>query len=352
MGIGAASVLSLSEAREITRDARKLILMGHDPIEERRRKRQDEVRTFRYCAEKYIESFSAAWKNPKHKQQWENTLSTYVYPTIGEVPVDQIETPDIERILKQIWYTKTETAVRVRGRIERILSWAAAQNYRPKENPATWRNNLAAIFPKPSEVRTVKHHRALPWSDVPAFFPRLAQREGTAARALEFLILTAARSGEVRGSTWSEIDLYNRIWTIPADRMKSGREHRVPLSDQAVELVENLPTFNDEHCVFPSTRGGMLSDMALSAVLRRMKIDAVPHGFRSSFKDWCSETTRFPHEVAEMALAHAIPSGVEAAYRRGDLFEKRKHLMEDWGSYCTKPQDVGEVVPIRQSENA
>jgi integrase len=342
MGIGAASVLSLADARETAREVRKQILKGLDPIEVRRRERRRVVPTFKDCAQQFIALNSAGWKSQKHKRQWKNTLETYVYPTLGKVPVDHVETADVLRILQPIWTSKPETAVRIRGRIERILSWAAAQKFRARDNPATWRNHLDAILPKRSMVRAVKHHRALPWREVPGFIQALRQREGMAAKALEFLILTAARSGEVRGATWTELDLDHRIWTIPADRMKSGREHRVPLSGPAVKLLQDLPAFKDEEHVFPSTRGGELSDMALSAVLRRMEVDAVPHGFRSCFRDWCSETTRYPREVAEMALAHAIPSGVEAAYRRGDLFEKRRQLMEEWSTYCTTPPAADE----------
>ena len=343
MGIGPTSARSLSDAREVARDIRKKILEGLDPIEERRRKRRRVVPTFKECADRFIALNSAGWSNQKHLQQWENTLATYAFPTIGHVPVDQVETPDVLRILQPVWNSKPETAVRVRGRIERILSWAATQKLRSRENPAAWKNHLDAILPKRSKVRAVKHHRALAWGDVPGFIRALRHREGIAANALEFLVLTAARSGEVRGATWFEVDLDSRTWTVPADRMKAGREHRVPLSDQAVELLEKQPRFEGEERIFPSTRGGMLSDMALSAVLRRMDVDAVPHGFRSSFRDWCAETTRFPREVAEAALAHTLSNKTEAAYLRGDLFEKRRNLMEAWGMYCSTPPAAGEA---------
>jgi len=346
MGIGAASVLSLAEAREAARDARKQILAGLDPIEERRLRLRRVVPTFEECADRFMAHNESAWSNAKHRQQWKNTLGTYAYPVIGRVPVDQVETPDVLRILEPIWNTKPETAVRVRGRIERILSWAASQNLRPRENPATWKNHLDAILPNRAKVRPVKHHRALPWTEVPDFIADLRNREGIAAKALEFLVLTAARSGEIRGAMWSEIDLTSLTWTIPPDRMKSSREHRVPLSGPTVDLLQSLPRLEGEEHVFPSVRGGLLSDMALSAVLRRMDVDAVPHGFRSSFRDWCAETTNYPREVAEMALAHAIPSGVEAAHRRGDLFKKRRQLMTAWGTYCTSPRAPGEVVQI------
>ncbi len=350
MGIGPTSARSLSDAREFARDIRKQLLEGLDPIEERRRKRRRVVPTFKECADRFIAQNSAGWSNQKHLQQWENTLATYAFPTIGHVPVDQVETPDVLRILQPVWNSKTETAVRVRGRIERILSWAAIQKLRSRENPATWKNHLDAILPKPSTVRAVKHHRALPWGDVPGFIRALHQREGIAANALEFLVLTAARSGEVRGATWSEIDLDSRTWTVPADRMKVGREHRVPLSDEAVRLLRDLPRFEGSEYVFPSPRTGRpLSDSALGKVLRDLGLDVTAHGFRSSFRDWCAESTAYPNHVAEMALAHTIGDKVEAAYRRGDLFEKRRKMMTAWGDFIDRvpAEQSGKVIAIR-----
>ncbi len=349
MGIGPTSARSLADAREITREVKRQVLDGLDPIEVRRLERSRIVPTFDECAEQFISLNSAAWSNEKHRQQWENTLATYARPVIGRIPVDQIETPDILRILEPVWTVKPETAVRVRGRIERVLAWAATRGLRARENPAAWKNHLDAILPPRSKVRAVRHHRALPWEQVPVFTQRLRQQDGIGPRALEFLILTAARSGEVRGATWAEINLDSRTWTVPADRMKSRREHRVPLSTEAVELLESLPRFTGEDPVFPSPRRGPLSDMTLSAVLRRMSVDAVPHGFRSSFRDWCSETTRFPREVAEAALAHSLPNKTEAAYLRGDLFEKRRVLMNSWSAFCSTPpaeKETAKVVPI------
>ena len=333
-GLGSAHTVSLTEARESARKMRNIILKGLDPIEVRRKERAALVPTFKECATRFIETHRSEWANPKHAQQWERTLETYAFPVIGRIPVDQIETPDIIKVLTPIWTEKTETANRVRGRIERILASAAAQNLRPRENPATWRNHLDQVFPKPSRIRKVRHHRALPWAEVPAFLKRLRKQKGIGSRALEFLILTAARSGEVRGATWAEIDLDRTIWTVPAERMKNGREHRVPLSKQALSVLEKIPHLGAEDFLFPAIRGGKLSDMAMTTILRKMNVDAVPHGFRSSFRDWAAESSTYPHDVCEMALAHTIANKVEAAYRRGDLFKKRKRLMQDWADYC------------------
>ena len=246
--------------------------------------------------------------------------------------------------------TKTETATRLRGRIESVLSWATVSGYRVGDNPARWRGNLDVVLPKPRKVSKVQHMRALAVDDMPGFMEDLRTREGIASRALEFLTLTAARSGEVGGATWAEIDLDARTWTIPSSRMKAGRPHRVPLSKQAVALLRNLPRFEDVEFIFPAPRGGQLSNMALIAVMRRMGVDAVPHGMRSSFRDWCAERTAYPREVAEAALAHSNADRVEAAYLRTDLFEQRRRLMRDWATFCMSPQMQGDVVPIRRGK--
>jgi integrase len=253
---------------------------------------------------------------------------------LGSMPVAEIDLPQVMRVLEPIWRERTETASRVRGRLEAILSWATVRGYRSGDNPARWRGHLDQLLPPPSKVSAVTHHAALQCSEVRAFAERLREQSGCGARALEFLMLTAARSGEVRGADWSEIDLAERTWIVPGDRMKAGREHRVPLSVAATALLRTSGPAMRSGLLFPAARGGPLSDMTLSAVMRRMKVGAVPHGLRSTFRDWCAEYTDFPSEVAEMALAHAIGDKVEAAYRRGDLFEKRRQLMTQWAVFC------------------
>ncbi len=290
--------------------------------------------SFAQAATQYIDTHESSWRSIKHGQQWRNTIDSYANPIIGRVLVRDVSLSHILAVLEPIWHTKTETATRLRGRIESILDWAAARGYRDEPNPARWKGHLDKLLPAPGKIRKRKHHQALPYSDLPNFMRTLASQEGMGARALEFTILTACRSGEVRGAKWAEFDLDARVWTIPADRMKAGKEHRVPLSDAAMAIlsVQRERSFSDY--VFPNPSGEPLSDMTLSAVLRRMKVPAVPHGFRSTFRDWCSEQTDYPREVAEMALAHAIGSKVEAAYRRGDLFGKRTQLMLDWAGFA------------------
>jgi len=346
MGLGPLDTVSLAEARDKARDARQTVRDGKDPITVRE-ERDATAPTFAEAAAAYVEAHRAGWRNVKHAAQWESTLRTYAEPFIGSRSVDSIATEDVLEILTPLWTTKPETAARLRGRVERVLDWCRVRGYRHGDNPARWRGHLAALLPPRSRVRTVRHHRALPWSGAPAFMRDLKQRDGMAARALEFLILTAARSGEVRGARWSEVDVGTATWTVPAERMKAGREHRVPLSPRAVELLQALPTFEGTDLIFPGARGGPLSDMSVSAVTRRMKVDAVPHGFRSSFRDWAAESTAYPREVAEAALAHTIPDEVEAAYRRSDLFGKRRKLMAEWAAFLDRaPADTADVVPI------
>lgn len=336
MGLGGFGDVTLAEAREKARAARKQALEGNDPVEQRRESRRHKtamVPTFRRCAADYIDAHSPEWRNPKHAAQWGATLETYAHPVIGEMLVSAVDTPHVLEVLRPIWTTKTETATRLRGRIEQILSAATVAGYRNGENPARWRGHLDQLLPKPSRIAKVEHHPAMPIDEVPAFMQKLAGVAGTASKALEFAILTAARSGEVRGATWDEIDLNGKLWTLPAERMKAGREHRVPLSEQAVKLLQALPIFVGVPYVFAAPRGGQLSDMAMTAVMRRLQLEYVPHGFRSTFRDWCSEKTHFPSDLAEMALAHAIKSKVEAAYRRGDMLEKRRELMQVWADF-------------------
>ena len=354
IGLGGFPDVTLELARQKARELREQINQGIDPATQRRDRREAlraaEAKrlTFRKGAEQFIERKQVEFRSKKHAAQWSATLETYAFPVIGDMTVDAIELAHIKKLLDPIWTTKTETAKRLRGRIESILAYATASGHRAGDNPARWRGNLDAVMPKPGKIAKVVHHRALPVDDMPAFMADLRQREGMAAGALEFAILTAARSGEVRFATWEEIDPDTKTWTIPAERMKAGRTHRIPLSADALAVLKAVPRMARSPYVFPAPRGGALSDMSLSAVCRRMQIDAVPHGFRSTFRDWCSERTAYPREVCEQALAHAISDAVEAAYRRGDLFDKRIKLMDRWAQFCnqaTRPEAV--VTPIR-----
>ncbi len=361
IGLGAAGPdgITLADARD-ARDALRLkVKAGIDPLEERQRDAADALAaaqaaqvagiTFKAVAETYIGANEGSWRNDKHRQQWKNTLATYVYPVIGELPVAEVATSHVLQILEPIWKAKAETASRVRGRMETILDAAKARGYRDGENPARWRGHIAQILPVRSRL-TRGHHKAMPYDAIPAFVGALHKREAVAALALEFTILTAARTGEVIGGKWEEVDLEKAIWTIPASRMKAGKEHRVPLSPRAVEIVKSMQGLRKEW-LFPATKGGSMSGMAMSMLLRRMKVDVTVHGFRSGFRDWSAECTSYAHEVAEMALAHTIENKVERAYRRGDLFDKRRRLMDDWATYCaTIPAAGANVTPIRKAE--
>jgi integrase len=353
MGLGGYPTTSLAQARERAREARDKIFAGIDPIAAAQERQsalvaaQATQKTFWDCATAYIDAMSEGWKNSKHRAQWTTTLETYAKPKIGDMLVRDIDVPQIEAVLKPIWSTKPETASRVRGRIEKILDWAKVGKYRQGDNPARWGGNLEARLPK-RKVKPV-HHSALPIDDVPSFMRRLKQEEGMGARALEFAILTAARSGEVRLAHWDEFDLERGLWIVPAGRMKAGREHRVPLSKPALDLLRKQERRADTPFVFPALRGGSLSDMTLSAVLRRMEVPAVPHGFRSSFKDWAAERTTYPNEMSEMALAHAVSDKVEAAYRRGDLFDKRRKMMDEWARFCASPA-TAKVIPMKRAK--
>src|SRR5476651_144137 len=346
MGIGSLREVSLADARKRVAEYRALRSQVIDPIEARRKHRADaklladRSMTFKQCAQAYIVAHQPSWRNAKHAAQWTSTLERYVYDVLGDLPVQAIDTPKVLKALEPIWSIKNETATRVRGRVEAILNWATARGNRTGDNPARWRGHLENLLPKPSKVSKVKHHAALPYPEVPKFIGKLRQQNGIAALALEFLILTATRTGEVLGARWTEIDLNKRVWTIPAARMKAEREHRIPLTDAAMYVLERLPSSRHIDHVFPSLRlGHPLSDMALLALLRRMdRTDITTHGFRSSFRDWVAEETDFKSEVAEMALAHTTENKVEAAYRRGDLFEKRRELMAAWAEYCDGPQ--------------
>ncbi|WP_320109531.1 tyrosine-type recombinase/integrase [Bosea sp. NBC_00550] len=357
MGLGRAgegrNEIRLSEAREKATDLYKKVKAGVDPLAERDAAKaagkaiQQDTKaksvTFREAANRYIATHKAAWRNAKHAAQWTSTIETYACPIFGSIPVGGIETSHVLAALEPIWHVKPETASRVRGRVEVILDFAKTRGWRTGDNPAQWKGHLALALPARSKVRAVKHHAALPWQGINAFMRELKKQQGFGAACLRFSILTAARSGEARGARWSEIDANAKAWTIPAARMKAKREHRVPLSDSAMavlaEMFELRVTTDADALVFPGADGQRpLSDMTLTACLRRMnREDLTCHGFRSTFRDWAAESTAYPGDVVEMALAHAIGSKVEAAYRRGDLFEKRIRLMADWGGACSAP---------------
>lgn len=355
MGLGGTNTVSVAEARDMALECRKLRRDGIDPIEARKGRRQraqlDDAKsmTFRECAERYIAAHKAGWRSPKSLAAWEGTLSSFVYPVVAKLPVQAIDTALVMKAIDPIWATKPETAGRVRGRIESILDYAAVRGWREGENPARWRGHLQKLLPKKTKVRAVEHHPALPFAELPAFAETLRQENGTAARALEFAIATAARTGEVIGARWGEIDLAGKLWTIPGARMKGGREHRVPLSDAALAVIGTLPQGGRDDYLFAGGKSNRpLSNMAMLALLRRMKrTDLTVHGFRSTFRDWAAERTSFQNEVIEMALAHAVGDKVEAAYRRGDLFDKRRRLMEAWAAYCRSKAAEGQVIAIR-----
>jgi integrase len=359
MGLGSIAVVNLAEARERARKCRELRAAGLDPHAHRDAERtaiQVEAAkafTFDQAAERYLAAHAPAWRNPKHRQQWTNTMATYASPVIGALPVGAIDVGLVLQILEPIWSVKPETAGRVRGRIEVILDWAKARGYRAGENPARWKGLLDKLLPKRSKIRRVKHHPALPYIELPAFMAALQERPGVAARALEFAILTASRSGEVRGMTFGEVDFSTKVWIVPAERMKAGRPHRVPLGPRALEIAAEMMATTNKIVrgdittlpVFPGARGS-LSDMSLTAVLRRMgRTDVVPHGFRATFKTWAAERTNFPREVVEAALAHVAGDKVEAAYQRGDIFDKRRRLMAAWDGFANRT--ACDVVPIR-----
>jgi len=354
LGLGSVQAVPLATARVKADEMRLQLATGTDPLQVRKQAQiataleRARAMTFDQCAEAYIKAHRTDWKNAKHVAQWGSSLKKYASPNIGKLPVAEVDTGLVVKLLKDIWEEKTETASRVRGRIEKILDWATTSKYRQGENPARWSGHLENLLAKPSKAKKVKHHPALPWQDVGEFMVDLRKQPGVAARAVEFAILTAARSGEVRGATWQEIDLDARIWTVPAHRMKAEKEHRVPLSTAAVQLLKTVPKTGE--LVFGGSRLGQpLSVMSLLSVLRRMdRSDITIHGFRSSFRDWCSESVAnsFPREVCEHALAHKLPDKVEAAYRRGDLIEKRMLLMQAWADYCTTVQKTAVVTPL------
>ena len=349
LGLGGYPDVPLVSAREKAREARDLIMLGVSPTEQKKAAKaalmagEAKSVTFDECARRFLESKTKEFANPKHAAQWRTTLETYAGPLIGRLPVDRIELAHVVQVLEPIWASKTETASRVRGRIESVLSWATVSGFRTGENPARWKGGLDIVLPKPSRISKVKHHTAQPWQSMPEFMQGLRKQAGMGAKALEFAILTAARSGEVRGATWDEINLTARLWIVPAARMKSKRAHSVPLNDDAVKLLNALPRLASH--AFPSARGGTLSDATLGKVLKTMGLDAVPHGFRSSFKDWARTCTRFPDELSELALAHVSTDATRAAYARDELLPQRTKLMEAWGKFINTPKGDN-VMPI------
>jgi integrase len=365
MGLGPTHTVSLAEARQKALDARKLLIDGINPLAAKKQAQiaailaNAKMMSFDQCAESYILAHKAGWKNAKHGDQWTNTLKTYASPVFGHLPVADVDTGLVVKCLAPIWESKTETASRLRGRIESVLGWATTSGYRTGENPARWKGHLENLLATISKTSRTKNHPSLPWPRIGAFMAALRARGGASARAVEFAILTACRSGEVRGARWAEFDTAGKLWTIPAERMKAKREHQVPLSDAALALLGSMPKDSDEDVVFAGTKGQPLSDMSLTAVIRRMNGDTKPvwadassnsitvHGFRSTFRMWAAETTNYPREVAEHALAHQLPDAVERAYQRGSQFAKRAALMAEWAAYCATVPTDAVVTPIR-----
>jgi integrase len=371
MGLGSADALTLADAKELAIDARRLRAKGIDPIDARIAEKAEKQaaaaqpgKTFKHCAAEFLDLHLSGFRNGKHRQQWQNTLATYVYParlegraaTFGDTLVAEIDAAFVLAVLRPIWTEKNETTRRLRGRIERIIAAAMAAGHRPRElNPAAWRGHLDQYFPK-KKKRAVRHHPAMPYADVPAFMARLRGKTSVSARALEYTILCAARTNETIAATWPEIEDDTGTWVIPKERMKAERPHRVPLCERAAEIVAERASVREEDCpfLFAGLRAGQMSDMTMLNLLKDMgHADLTVHGFRSSFRDWAAECTDFPNEVVEMALAHIVADATEAAYRRGDLFAKRRALMQAWADYCTTPPaekvDGDNVVPIRKA---
>src|SRR3984893_7827475 len=354
MGLGPVHAIPLADARKRAAECRRMRIDGIDPIEAQRKHRgwkkleAAKAGTFDACAAAYIAAHHTSWRNAKHRDQWRNTLTSYAGPVFGSLSVQSIDVGLVMKALEPIWQTKTETASRLRGRIEAVLDWATVRGYRKGENPARWRGHLDKLLPARSKVRKVEHHPALPYDELADFVAALRSQGGIASRALEFLILTATRTGEVIDARWDEVDLGAKTWIVPAARMKAGREHRVPLSAATVTVLEQMKEIRESEFVFPGGKKGQpLSNMAMLAVLKRMdRSELTAHGFRSSFRDWAAERTNFPHEVAEMALAHTVSDKVEAAYRRGDLLQKRRQIMEAWARFCATTRSPAEVVSI------
>jgi integrase len=347
IGLGSYPSISLAMAQAKATETKESIKKGIDPIAERKRQKVLVEWSFERCAVEFISLHRNGWKNEKHAQQWENTLKTYAFPLIGNKHVSAISVGDVLSVIEPNWLSKNETMNRVRNRIELILGWAAVRGYREKENPASWRGNLSGTLPKPSRVNKREAHKALPFAEMNSFMKKLRQSDGMSAKCLQWLILTATRSNEARGALWSEIDMENKSWVIPPERMKGGREHRIPLSQSALKLIQELPRFEGNDLVFQGRGDKPLSDMAMTLVMRRLKADAVPHGFRSTFVDWAAESTSYPPELREMALAHALGGKTQASYQRGDLFERRRSLMNDWAKFIDTEPSSAKVHKLR-----
>jgi integrase len=350
MGLGSAAVVTLARARELAMEQRRLLAEGRDPLEARRAQRQTinkAIVTFRQAAESYLAAHEHSWKSTVHRLQWRTTLETVVYPTIGGTDVAAVDTAAVLTVLQPIWSRTPETADRIRGRIESILSAAKAAGLRSGENPALWRGHLETLLPAPSKLRPTVHHKALAYRDVPAFVAELRSRNSMSAAALLFTILTGGRRSEVLGATWGEVNFVERVWTIPGSRMKAGKEHRVPLSDAAVEILRPLYEVRSGPFVFPGKPGRPLSEAAMQGLLRIMGRNLTTHGFRSSFRDWSAEQTSFASEVCEAALAHVVGNQTERAYKRTDLFDRRRRLMDEWARFCEQAPTTAEVVAIR-----
>ncbi len=362
-GLGSYPTVSLSEAREKAAQYRKWLSQGIDPIDAKDRQQAIAsvvTPTFTSAAAKFILTNRHQWKNQKHIKQWISSIRTYAKPKIGKKLVSDVTTEDVQAILSPIWNSKTETAKRVQGRIERVLDWATAMKYRKGDNPARWKGNLDMIYPAPNKVKKLNnggkdsHHSAMPYQELPDFYSSLEAKDSYSAQALKFLILTACRTSEVLNAEWNEIDLENKAWTIPANRMKAGTEHRIPLTDKMIEILEALPRLSGY--VFPGNRHNRpLSNMAMLTMMRKMGYSKdgdlpayVPHGFRSSFRDWCEEQSSAPHGVIERALAHTIPNATERAYNRGDLFDKRRSLMASWGNYVSSASTSSDVIALHK----
>jgi integrase len=356
MGLGSFGAIGLADARQRAQECWRQRLDGKDPIEARRAERMKakieaaRSMTFRQCADAYFEAHRASWRSSKHAVQWRSSLATHAARVFGDLPVADVDLALVLKVIEPLWSTKPETANRVRGRIEAVLDWAKVRGYRTSDNPARWRGHLESLLPARSKIRRIEHHPALPYPEIGSFMVELRRQEGVAARALEFTILTAGRSGEVNDARWNEIDIAERLWAIPAERMKGRKEHRVPLSDAVLTILEMMRAIRTGDFIFPGRKTGRpIAGIAMWTLLKRMGRGALTvHGFRSTFRDWCAERTTFPAEVAEMALAHTVGDRVEAAYRRGDLFQKRRQLLDAWAKFCTTSPAAGQVVPIRQ----
>ncbi len=353
MGLGTITVVPLNLARKKVIENKQMILEGKNPIVERKaqklRNLSADVPTFSECAKEFIHCRQEGWKNEKHKEQWKRTLEVYTFPIFGRHPVDQVSTELVLKAIRPIWYEKTETADRVRSRVENILDWAKIKGYRNEENPARWRGHLSFLLPSASKTKKVNHHKALSHHEIGNFLCELRKSDGVSARALEFCILTATRTGEVLHAKWSEISFENETWTIPASRMKSEKEHRVPLSTEAISILAGVARHSTGEYIFTSLgRDRPMSTNSMLMTLRNIENEVTVHGFRSTFRDWTAEKTAFAREVCEAALAHVVLNKTEAAYRRGDLFLKRKKLMNEWASYCNHPKAPSAIAHIRE----